>query len=139
MLRMDMSRIQQVGILRHAKGAKEEMMMDFAQPTVIEHELVRIKHDTEVTCQVDIKELDGGDDITLMDITKAKDEKKDEQRKEELDEWVKSKKLYDTDDVQIVDSTEDKKLAPNDEIIRDSPRKTNTARISGRGQLSENN
>ena len=136
MLRMDMSRIQQVGILRHAKGAKEEMMMDFAQPTVIEHELVRIKHDTEVTCQVDIKELDGGDDITLMDITKAKDEKKDEQRKEELDEWVKSKKLYDTDDVQIVDSTEDKKLAPNDEIIRDSPRKTNTARISGRGQLS---
>ena len=137
MLRMDVSRVQEVGILRHAKGAQAEMMVDFGQPTVVEHELVRIKHDAEISCQVDPRDLGGGEgDITRKDLAVAEEEAKERARKSDLDSWVRSKRVADEDDVELVDGMEDRELAPNDGVIRDSPRKINTSRSTARGQLS---
>ena len=57
MIKLDMSRIEEMGVLRHAKGMKEEMMVDKAQDTVEEWRLVPLKMNVDTDVQVDMTEV----------------------------------------------------------------------------------
>lgn len=122
MLKMDMARIQEAGVLRHAAGAKAEMMVDFAQETVMEHELVRIRHDVDCACQVEVEEIGGGG-VALEDIKKREERERLEKEKKELEEWMKRKKLHEGEDVVVVQAMRGRELAPGDDILSNSPRK----------------
>lgn len=40
MMKLDVARVQEIGVARHAKLLKKEQMVDFAQDVVEEHKLV---------------------------------------------------------------------------------------------------
>ncbi|GMI09170.1 hypothetical protein TrVE_jg12647 [Triparma verrucosa] len=123
MLQMDMSRIEELGVLRHVKGARIEAMVDKGQDTVEEWRLVPIKMNIDTDVQVDVAELGEGGEITLAMVKAGEEELKEAHRKKELSTWVKDKKVVDGEEVVECGGVEGKELGFADHILANSPRK----------------
>ena len=128
-----MSRIEEMGVLRHAKGMKEEMMVDKAQDTVEEWRLVPLKMNVDTDVQVDVAELGFDDDVTLATVRATEEEKKEAQKQRELASWVRTKRLSDGESVVEEPGLAGRELAPSDHLLSNSPRK---ASLTSRSALA---
>jgi hypothetical protein len=145
MMKMDLARVQELGIARHAKLAQKEKMVDFAQDRVEESKLVPILKTSDMVCQTEEDDDDGevavglggisggGGIVSLKDIKEFKNSFREKMQKQELETWKQTKAIYDDDELEVVDVMEGRELAPMDSFVRDSPRKTaRSALMSGR-------
>ena len=140
MLQMDLARIEEMGINRHAQGAAIENQRHVGQDTVEEHLLVpRIKK-VDIFAQADVHEIslansEDSKSTTLSDIKMAEEKMKQTRRGEELAKYMAGKTL-DDEDVVKVENESNAVLAPGDHIVASSPRKVKINSGKGEGGVS---
>ena len=131
MLKMDLARVQELGILRHAKGAENERRHHIGTDTVEEHKLVPRVGRSDQGSQVVVGDLkkaaaidaavDGIDgDESLASLHGKKEAFKQKLMQQELHDYTMGKQLRDGDTLELVAIDE---LSPGDFIMSTSPRK----------------
>ena len=83
MMKMDLGRVQEMGVQRHAKKAERERMIDFAQDVVEEHKLVPVKKCADGGVQTEQE----GAGMTVAEERRQEKEERDREREARLDTW----------------------------------------------------